>query len=144
MLDFEGNVSNLLNFLGLKWEKELINYQKTALARDIIYTPSYSQVVKPMYNTASFRWKYYEEYLRFNLGKLKPFSTEPKGELTIVISEKQSDKNTSQKISESDKKNIKIMINKLSTKEIANIISQKSKVSKKKIYEYCVKLKNEK
>ncbi len=76
--------------------------------------------------------KYYEEYLRFNLGKLKPFNIEPKGELTIVISEKQSDKNTSQKISESDKKNIKIMINKLSTKEIANIISQKSKVSKKK------------
>ena len=88
--------------------------------------------------------KYYEEYLRFNLGKLKPFSIEPKGELTIVISEKQLNKNTSQKISESDKKNIKIMLNKLSTKEIANIISQKSKVSKKKIYEYCVKLKNEK
>ena len=88
--------------------------------------------------------KYYEEYLRFNLGKLKPFSIEPKGELTIVISEKQSNKNTSQKISESDRKNIKIMLNKLSTKEIANIISQKSKVSKKEIYEYCVKLKNEK
>ena len=88
--------------------------------------------------------KYYEEYLRFNLGKLKPFSIEPKGELTIVISEKQLNKNTSQKISESDKKNIKIMLNKLSTKEIANIISQKSKVSKKEIYEYCVKLKNEK
>ena len=88
--------------------------------------------------------KYYEEYLRFNLGKLKPFSIEPKGELTIVISEKQSNKNTSQKISESDRKNIEIMLNKLSTKEIANIISQKSKVSKKEIYEYCVKLKNEK
>jgi len=88
--------------------------------------------------------KYYEEYLRFNLGKLKPFNIEPKGELTIVISEKQINKNTSQKISESDKKNIKIMLNKLSTKEIANIISQKSKVSKKEIYEYCVKLKNEK
>ena len=78
------------------------------------------------------------------MGKLKPFSIEPKGELTIVISEKQSNKNTSQKISESDRKNIKIMLNKLSTKEIANIISQKSKVSKKEIYEYCVKLKNEK
>ena len=88
--------------------------------------------------------KYYEEYLRFNLGKLKPFKTELKGELTIVISKKQSDKNTSQKISESDKKNIKIMINRLSTKEITNIISQNKKVSKKEIYEYCVKLKNEK
>ena len=78
------------------------------------------------------------------MGKLKPFKTELKGELTIVISEKQSDKNTSQKISESDKKNIKIMINRLSTKEITNIISQNKKVSKKEIYEYCVKLKNEK
>ena len=88
--------------------------------------------------------KYYEEYLRFDLGNLKLFKTEPKGELTIVISEIQSKKNTSQKISESDKMNIKIMLNKLSIKEIANIISQKSKISKKEIYEYCVKLKNEK
>mgnify|MGYP002056922263 CR=1 FL=1 len=88
--------------------------------------------------------KYYEEYMRFNLGNLKPFKTEPKGELTIVISEKQSNKNTSQKISESDTKNIKIMLHKLSTKEITNIIGQNSNISKKEIYEYCVKLKNEK
>ncbi len=88
--------------------------------------------------------KFYEEYLRFNLGNLKLFKMEPKGELTIVISKKQLNKNTSQKISESDKKNIKIMINKLSTKEITNIISQSNNISKKEIYEYCVKLKNEK
>ena len=36
------------------------------------------------------------------------------------------------------------MINKLSTKEITNIISQNSNTSKKEIYEYCLKLKNEK
>ena len=36
------------------------------------------------------------------------------------------------------------MINRLSTKEITNIISQNKEVSKKEIYEYCVKLKNEK
>ena len=48
--------------------------------------------------------KFYEEYLRFNLGKLKPFKTELKGELTIVISEKQSDKNTQQEISNTDTK----------------------------------------
>ena len=88
--------------------------------------------------------KYYEEYSRFNLGNLKLFEKEPKGELTIVISEKQSNNNTSQMISESDKKNINIMLNKLSNKEIANIISKNSNVSKKEIYEYCVKLKNEK
>ena len=75
---------------------------------------------------------------------LKLFKNEPKGELTIVVSEKQINKNTSQKISESDKNSIKIMLHKLSTKEITNIISQYSNVSKKEIYEYCVKLKNEK
>ena len=42
------------------------------------------------------------------------------------------------------KENIKIMINKLTIKEITDIISQNSKVSKKEIYEYCLKLKNEK
>ena len=88
--------------------------------------------------------KYYEEYIRFDLGNLKQFNTEPKGELTIVISEKKMNRNTSQNISESDKKNIKTMLYKLSTKEITNIISQSSNVSKKEIYEYCLKLKNEK
>ena len=88
--------------------------------------------------------KYYEEYMRFCLGKLKPFKIEPKGELTIVISENQNNKNTSQKISESDKKIIETMLYKLSTKEITKIISYKSNVSKKEIYEYCLKLKNEK
>jgi len=36
------------------------------------------------------------------------------------------------------------MLNKLSTKEISNIIAHYSNVSKKEIYEYCVRLKNEK
>ena len=88
--------------------------------------------------------KYYEEYLRFDLGDLNLFKTEPKGELTVVISEKKFIKKTSQMISESDKKNIRTMLNKISTKEIVNIISQNSSISKKEIYEYCLKLKNEK
>ncbi len=88
--------------------------------------------------------KIYEEYMRFNLGNLELFKTQLKGELTIVISEKQSDKNTSQMISESDKQNIKTMLHKLTTKQITKIICQNSNVSKKEIYKYCVKLKNEK
>ena len=62
----------------------------------------------------------------------------------VVISEKELNKNTSQTLSESDKKNIKMMINKLSTKEITEIISYNNKISKKRIYEYCLKLKDEK
>ncbi len=88
--------------------------------------------------------KFYEEYIRSDLEELKKFKIEPKGELTLVISEKRLDKKASHILSESDKRNIKIMINKLSTKEITDIISQNSKVPKKEIYNYCLKLKNEK
>jgi 16S rRNA (cytidine1402-2'-O)-methyltransferase len=88
--------------------------------------------------------KYYEEFIRSDLEELQIFKSEPKGEITIVISEKKLDKKASQTLSESDKRNIEIMINKLSTREITDLISQNSKVSKKEIYDYCLKLKNEK
>jgi 16S rRNA (cytidine1402-2'-O)-methyltransferase len=88
--------------------------------------------------------KFYEEYLRFSVNELNLFSKPPKGELTLVISEKKIDKINSHLLSESDKSNINKMINKLSVKEITNLISQNSKVSKKEIYNYCLKLKNEK
>jgi 16S rRNA (cytidine1402-2'-O)-methyltransferase len=87
--------------------------------------------------------KLYEEYIRKNVDDLEIFEKEPKGELTIVVSEKLVDENTSQKLSESDKNIIKKMINKLSTKEITTIISHNKDVSKKEIYNYCLKLKNE-
>ena len=88
--------------------------------------------------------KYYEEFIRSDLDELQTFKDEPKGEITIVISEKKFEKKTSQTLSESDKRNIEVMINKLSTKERTDIISQGSGVSKKEIYNYCLKLKNEK
>ncbi len=87
--------------------------------------------------------KLYEEYIRKNIDDLEPFEKVPKGELTIVISEKIDDKNTSQDLSESDKSLINKMIKKLSIKEITNIICQNKKISKKIIYNYCLKLKNE-
>jgi len=88
--------------------------------------------------------KFYEEYIRTDIDSLEPFESDPKGELTIVISEKSNDRILSIVLNESDKKNIKMLINKLSVKDITDLISQKSKVPKKKIYNYCLKLKNEK
>ena len=61
----------------------------------------------------------------------------------MVISEKKIEKNYSQKLSESDISIINKMINKLTIKEITEIISQNKDVSKKEIYNYCLKLKNE-
>ena len=87
--------------------------------------------------------KFYEEYLRYKVDDLKTFDENLKGELTIVISEKKKIKKDSLLLSESDKNNIKGMINKLSIKEIVNVISQNSRVPKKKIYNFCLKIKNE-
>ena len=87
--------------------------------------------------------KIYEEFIRKNVDDLEIFNKELKGELTIVISEKKIDKNHSQELSESDINIIKKMINKLTIKEIAEIISQNKDISKKEIYNYCLKLKNE-
>ena len=87
--------------------------------------------------------KLYEEFIRKNVDDLEIFNKELKGELTIVISEKKIDKNVSQELSESDMNIIKKMINKLTIKEITEIISQNRDISKKEIYNYCLKIKNE-
>ena len=87
--------------------------------------------------------KFYEEYLRYRVNDLKPFDENLKGELTLVISEKKKIKKGSLLLSESDKNDIRKMIKKLSIKEIVNLISQNNGVAKKKIYDFCLKLKNE-
>jgi 16S rRNA (cytidine1402-2'-O)-methyltransferase len=88
--------------------------------------------------------KFYEEYIRTDVDTLGPFKSDPKGELTVVISEKVKKKNSSIILKESDKKNIQKLIKKLSIKDITDLISQNTNVSKKEIYNYCLKLKNEK
>jgi len=88
--------------------------------------------------------KFYEEYVRTDIDDLESFKSDPKGELTIVISEKKKEKKSSITLNESDKKNIQKMIKKLSIKDITDLISQNSNVPKKEIYNYCLKLKNEK
>ena len=87
--------------------------------------------------------KFYEEYIRSEIDDLELFKDNLKGELTIVISEKNIVKKCSHVLSESDKDIIKDMINKLTIKEITKLINQKNKIPKKEIYNYCLKLKNE-
>ena len=88
--------------------------------------------------------KFYEEYIRTDVDTLEPFKPDPKGELTIVISEKVKEKKSSITLKESDKINIQKLIKKLSIKDITDLISQNMNVSKKEIYNYCLKIKNEK
>ena len=88
--------------------------------------------------------KFYEEHIRTNVAQLELFDKLPKGELTIVLSEKGIKKNTYKNLNESDKKNIRKMIKTLSIKDITDLISQNKNISKKEIYSYCLKIKNEK
>ncbi len=88
--------------------------------------------------------KLYEQYINCKVSELHLFEKEPKGELTIVLSEKKEDKKSAHLLSESDKKIINKTINKLSIKDIVSMINKNTKVSKKEIYNYCLKLRNEK
>jgi len=88
--------------------------------------------------------KYFEEFIRTKVDKIDELELKFKGEVTIVISEnKQNDKNNSKILSESDKEIIGKMINKLSIKEIITLINKDNRISKKEIYNYYLKLKNE-
>ena len=88
--------------------------------------------------------KYYEEFIRFKIDEIDNINLDLKGELTVVISESEINKKISQTLDESDKIMINKMINKLSIKEIVNLVSSNNQISKKTIYNFCLKLKNEK
>ena len=74
--NFEGEATNILSFLDLEWEAELRHYRATALARGKIDTPSRSQVIKPIYKTASYRWRHYEKHMNKYKSKLAPWFEE--------------------------------------------------------------------
>jgi tetratricopeptide (TPR) repeat protein len=74
--DLSGETSALLKFLDLDWEDQMENYQKTALKRGRISTPSYSQVVQPIYKDAKYRWLNYKKHLRQYITQVEPWIDE--------------------------------------------------------------------
>ena len=59
--DFKNEISKLIKFLNLNFEDNIYNYQKTAKQRDKINTPSYDQVVQPLYTSSINRYKNFDE-----------------------------------------------------------------------------------
>ena len=88
--------------------------------------------------------KYYEEYFRCNVKDLNLKDYKLKGEITVVISNEDKTKKNSKKLPESVKSKVRKLINKLSIKDILEILDNENKISKSEIYKYCLKLKNEK
>ena len=86
--------------------------------------------------------KIHEAFIRDDIDKLKSPINPVKGELTIVISEnnKKVKKFDEEKIVNKIKKYLK----NYSLKDTVNLILETEKMNKKKIYDLCLKIKNEK
>ena len=87
--------------------------------------------------------KLHEEYIREKVKNLNNVNISEKGEMTVVISENSNLQNKLQVIEESVKKKIIKLLKKMSIKDITLKISKENNISKKIIYEFCLKKKNE-
>ena len=87
--------------------------------------------------------KIHESFYRGNMSEIENLEFIPKGEVTVIISGKKID-NKQENLNESDKKKIKKLIQSKTIKDIVRIISQEKNISKSKIYNYCLQIKNEK
>ena len=86
--------------------------------------------------------KIHETFYRDAIKTINPFKTTLKGELTIVVSKIHHDNDL--KSDEDIKKQASAYLKKYSLKDVVELISKKEKVSKKKVYEFCLKIKNDK
>ena len=87
--------------------------------------------------------KYHEEYIRSPIKELSNINFSRKGEITVVISEIKKENLSFKELEESDKKKINNLIKKMSIKDIVKKLSEDREISKKNIYNYCLRIKNE-
>ncbi len=112
-----------------KLEKRIDDIKEFFLKRDIIICREIT--------------KYHEEYIRIPVKELSNINFSRKGEITVVISETKKEKFSYKELNESDKKKVKILIKKMSIKDIVKKVSENREISKKLIYKYCLEIKNE-
>ena len=87
--------------------------------------------------------KLHEEYIRDKVKNLDNIDISEKGEMTVVISENTYLENRLQVIEESVKKKIIKLLKKMSIKDVTSKISKEYNISKKTVYDFCLKKKNE-
>ena len=59
IINFKDNVEKMTKYIGLEYENNMENFFITARNRSKISTPSYSQVINPLYTNSIHRWKNY-------------------------------------------------------------------------------------
>ena len=133
-------------------EKTLLNLSETNLSQ-VFFIPAikinlYLEKFKKFFSgrkimIAKEITKLHETFYRNDVDKIKMFKTSVKGELTVVISEK----NIKDKIFDENKiiKKAKVYLKKYSLKDVVELIFETEKINKKKIYQICLNIKkNEK
>lgn len=59
--DTEGQTRRLLDFIGLSWDDECLNFHRNQRS---VRTASLTQVRQPIYRTSVARWKHFESHLQ--------------------------------------------------------------------------------
>ena len=72
--DVESEMRALLAFLGLPWTDDVLDNRSTAKDRGFINTPSYAQVVEPLYDRSIGRWERYRKQMEPVLPILTPWA----------------------------------------------------------------------
>ncbi len=88
--------------------------------------------------------KFHEQYIRTSVNNLHKVEMNKKGEITVVISESKNSQKKLNELEESDKKRIKKFLKIKTIKNIVKIICDEKNISKKIVYDYCLKVKNDK
>ena len=68
--DFDGQVGDVLDYLGLPWEDGVRDYRSVARQRRIS-TPSARDVTRPLYTSSIGKWRYYREFVGDRFGPLQ-------------------------------------------------------------------------
>lgn len=75
--DFDGEVSGVLDFIGVPWTDEVRNYTADKGNRHGAQSSSYAQVNQPVYSSSLERWRNYE-------GQLRPFIPLVQGQMDTL------------------------------------------------------------
>ena len=85
--------------------------------------------------------KMHEDYIKVNISNLNESDILGKGEITVILSNFQNEKNRDSQINEKLIEKIKFLLTKFSSKDVADYISKDEGVSKNEIYKICLNLK---
>ena len=123
------NYSFIFFIFSKKLKKVTAQIQKYFNDRDILITREMT--------------KLHEEYIRDKVKNINNINISNKGEMTIIISQSSNSQNRLQVLEESVKKKIVKLLKNMSIKDTTSKISKENNLSKKIIYDFCLKKKNE-